>query len=534
MATVREATYDLLRALGMTTVFGNPGSTEEPFLADFPADFTYVLALQESSAVAMADGYAQITGKPAHVNLHTAPGTGHAMGSLVTTWHNKTPLIVTCGQQARTMLLLEPRLTNRGAAELARPYVKWGHEPVRAQDIPAALMRAYATAVQPPAGPVLLSLPLDDWQQPVGRTPTPRRVSTRFAPDPRRLSDVADELAISRRPVLVTGPGVDHSAGWAAAVALAERLRAPVWSAPAPERMGFPEDHPQYQGVLPFAIGPLAEELRGHDVVLVVGAPVFRYYPYVAGDYLPPGARLLHVSDDPDEVARAPVGDSLLGDPELTCAALAGLVPEGLNRPMPPARSASPAPEVPDQAPFTPEAVFSVLARHRPAESILVQESPSNLAALRRQVRVVRPASYFTTASGGLGYGLPAAVGVALGERHTGGGRPVIAVLGDGAFQYSVQALWTAAQLSLPVTFVVLVNRQYATLKAFAQLARTAGVPGLELPGLDIPGIARGFGCAARTVGSAEELVEAVAAAGTGAGPVVLAVPIGTEVPPLL
>ncbi|MBM0229030.1 thiamine pyrophosphate-binding protein, partial [Micromonospora sp. ATA51] len=210
MATVRDITYDLLRELGLTTVFGNPGSTEEPFLQGFPADFRYVHALHEASAMAMADGYAQATGRPAHVNLHTAPGTGNGMGNLVTAWHNKTPLIVTAGQQTREMLLIEPRLANRRAAELTQPYVKWSYEPARAQDIPAALMRAYATAVQPPTGPVFLSLPMDDWARPADRPPQVRGVATRYAPDPGRLRDFAAVLAASRAPVLVLGAAVDR------------------------------------------------------------------------------------------------------------------------------------------------------------------------------------------------------------------------------------------------------------------------------------------------------------------------------------
>ncbi|TDC60145.1 benzoylformate decarboxylase, partial [Micromonospora sp. KC207] len=334
MATVRETTYDLLRALGMTTVFGNPGSTEEPFLQDFPDDFRYVHALHEASAVAMADGYAQATGRPAHVNLHTAPGTGNGMGNLVTAWHNKTPLIVSAGQQTREMLLLEPRLASRHATELTQPYVKWSHEPARAQDIPAAFMRAYATATQPPTGPVFLSLPMDDWAQPAAGAPEVRTVATRYAPDPARLREFAARVAASRCPALVLGGAVDRAGAWPAAVALAKRLAAPVWAAPAPERAPFPEDHPHFRGVLPYAIGPLAEALAGHDTVLVVGAPVFRYYPHVPGDHLPAGARLLHVTDDPDETARAPVGDSLLADPGLALAALVELLP-ATDRPPP-------------------------------------------------------------------------------------------------------------------------------------------------------------------------------------------------------
>ena len=492
-----------------------------------------MLALQEASAVAMADGYAQATRKPAHVNLHTAPGTGNGMGSLITAWHNRTPLIVTAGQQTRMMSLIEPMLTNVRAAALPEPYVKWSHEPVRAQDIPGALLRAHATAVQPPAGPVYLSLPLDDWDQPADDLPPARRVSTRVAPDPDLLRQFAELLAVSRDPLLVIGAGVDRSACWPAAISLAERLRGPVWSPPFNERVGFPQDHAQFQGVLPAAIGPLAEKLHGHDTVLVIGAPVFRYYPYVAGPhgYLPAGIRLLHLTDDPAEAARAPVGDSLLGDIGLACAALTAQLPVA-DRPLPPPRDPPPVPTM--DAPLSAAALFAILADVWPADGILVQETPSNARMLHHHLHINRPASYFTKASGGLGYGLPAAVGIALGERHTGRMRPVVAVIGDGSFQYSPQALWTAAQHQLPVVFVVPVNEEYAVLKSFAALEQRPRVPALDLPGLDIPGIARGFGCPAQRIESPEAFGDALRAALRAAGPTVLAVPIKADVPPLL
>lgn len=533
MTTVHEATYDLLRSLGLTTVFGNPGSTEEPFLKNFPADFRYVLALQEASAVAMADGYAQASGRPVHVNLHTAPGTGNGMGSLVTAWHNRTPMIVTAGQQTRTMNLFEPMLTNVRPTQLPEPYVKWSHEPLRAQDVPEAFMRAHATAVQPPAGPVYLSLPLDDWDEPADGVPEPRRVSTRVAPDPAMLDRFAELLAQSRNPMLVIGPGIDRAGGWAEAVALAERMRAPVWQPPFADRVGFPQDHPQFQGLLPPAIGPLAEKLVGHDCVLVVGAAVFRYYPYVPGEYgyLPPGTRLLHVTDDPDEAARAPVGDSLVGDVGLACAGLIARLP-ATDRPLPTPKSAPPTVE--PGRPLAPEALFATLAAEWPADGVLVPETPSNLSALHRQLPITRPGSYFKMASGGLGFALPAAVGIALAQRDTDRHRPVVAVIGDGSFQYSPQALWTAAQQRLPVVFVVPVNQQYGVLKAFARLEETPGVPGLDLPGLDIPSIARGYGCTAHQVESLDDFRAAFRGALGGDGPTVLTVPITADVAPLL
>src|SRR3954463_13112318 len=322
-ATVREATFDLLRAYGMTTIFGNPGSTEQPFLENLPADFRYVLGLQEASAIAMADGFAQATRGPALVNLHTAAGLGNAMGNLLTAFENRTPLIVTAGQQTREMLLLEPYLTNVDPTMLPRPWVKWAYQPVRAEDVPAAFMRAIATALQPPAGPVLLSLPLDGGNKPCDGPAVVRTVGTRVAPDPERLREFADAIRHASSPVLVYGGGVARGDGWKQATALAEALQAPVWAAPACERTPFPEDHPLYRGELPFAIAPLSEKLEDHDLVVVLGAPVFRYYPYVPGPYLPAGARLLHISDDPSETGRAPGGGSILGDAALSLAGLA-------------------------------------------------------------------------------------------------------------------------------------------------------------------------------------------------------------------
>ena len=185
--TVHEVTYDLLRELGLTTVFGNPGSTEETFLKNFPDDFTYVLGLQEASVIAMADGFAQSTGKPALVNVHTAAGMGNAMGNLVAAAKGNTPLIVTAGQQTREMVLCEPYLTNKDETVFPQPWVKWAYEPKRAEDVPAAIMRAYAVALQPPAGPVFVSIPLDDWEKPALGPAVIRTVSHRVSPDADRL-----------------------------------------------------------------------------------------------------------------------------------------------------------------------------------------------------------------------------------------------------------------------------------------------------------------------------------------------------------
>jgi len=203
--TVHEATYHLLRRLELTTVFGNVGSTEQPFLKNFPDDFEYVLGLQEASAVGMADGFSQATNKPVLVNLHSAAGTGNGMCNIMTAFQNRTPLIITAGQQTRAMALSEPYLTNVDETVLPRPWVKWAYQPVRAQDVPGAIMRAYAIAVQPPAGPVYVCIPLDDWDQPALGDEDVRTVSAHYAPDPERLAMFAQRIRESKNPVLVYG-----------------------------------------------------------------------------------------------------------------------------------------------------------------------------------------------------------------------------------------------------------------------------------------------------------------------------------------
>jgi benzoylformate decarboxylase len=540
--TVRDVTYDLLRECGLTTVFGNVGSTEETFLKDFPSDFRYVLGLQEACVVAMADGFAQATRQAALVNLHTGAGVGNGMGSLLTAFQNKTPLIVTAGQQTREMLLLEPWLTNVEATMLPRPWVKWAYEPARAQDVPAAFMRAIATALQPPSGPVFLSLPLDDWETPCEGPAVVRNVGTRIAPDPARLSEFAETIRRASSPVLIYGAAVARGEGWSEAVGLAEALGAPVWAAPASERTPFPEDHPLYRGGLPFAIGPLAESLEGHDVALVVGAPAFRYYPYVPGPYLPAGLRLLHISDDPAETARAPVGDSLLGDAVLSLTALkeklAGHVPSSAKPPTRGEHRKGSHPAPPGKGPtddrLSAAQVFRALNEARPPHAILVEESPSNLSELHEAWPITEPDTFYTFASGGLGWDLPASVGIALAERDSGRGRPVIVIIGDGSFQYSLQAIWNAVQLHLPMLIVILRNEEYAILKSFAALEQTPGVPGLDIPGLDFVSLAKGYGCDATRLDDLEAIKQAAAEAWTKDVPTVLEIPISPHIPPLI
>jgi benzoylformate decarboxylase len=512
MATVREATLELFRAHGMTTIFGNPGSTELPMLRELPDDFTYVLGLQEQAVVGMADGYAQATGRPTHVNLHTAPGVGNAVGAICTARANKAPLVITAGQQVRAQVTHEALLTNRDAVVVPQPYVKWSHEPPRPQDVPGAIGRAIHHATLPPCGPAFVSIPMDDWaaEADEDRSVHARRrvLSGRAVPDPVQLAQVASLLESARSPVLVAGPDVDASGGWNAAVALAERQRMPVWAPPptASSRIGFPERHPNFMGILPPAIGPLSDTLRGHDLLLVAGTQVFAYYPYVPGRLLPEGTTLVAITGDPDEAARAPMGDALVGDVALSLQELVELVGDS-DRHAPDPRPDPPPPE--EQDPMSGSQAMAVLAEAWPDAGIAVAEAPSSSSALRNRLRLSEPGSYFQSGSGGLGFAISAAVGVQLGQPE----RPVVCVVGEGSAQYGITALWTAVAYKAPVTFLVLRNQEYMILKWFAAFEQVEGAPGLELPGLDTAAVARAYGMPAIDASTPDELAEALAAA---------------------
>ncbi len=525
MPTVRDATFDLFRAHGMTVMFGNPGSTELPMLADYPADFRYVLGLQEAVVVGMADGFAQASGRTTVVNLHTAPGVGNAMGAIFNAQANHSPLLVTAGQQARAQITLQANLTNRDATRMPHPLVKWSYEPPRAEDVPLALAHGAHLAGLPPRGPVFVSLPMDDWGVEVdpgdAQAAIDRKVSGRATADPEAVRVLAAALDAAVNPVLVAGPDIDASGAWDLGIALAERQRLPVWASPATggNRLGFPENHPNFRGVLPPAIGPVGQTLEGHDLVLVVGSSVFPYYPYIPGPLLPEGAKLVAITSDPDEAVRAPMGDAIVADVKLSLEALLAAVPESAR----PAPEPNPGPgEIPASDPLNPSTVHTALAEVLPEDAIVALESPSSTLALRNQLRISRPGSYYFAAGGGLGFGLAAAVGVQLAQPD----RPVVCVLGEGSAQYAITAFWSAVAYDVPVTFLVLRNEEYAILKWFAEVEQVTGAPGLDLPKLDVAAVAEGYGVKAHRVKDRDEVAAALAAALASSKPELVEVPV--------
>ncbi|OYO00125.1 benzoylformate decarboxylase [Enemella evansiae] len=531
MKTVREITHDLLLARGVRTIFGNPGSNELPFLTGLPDQLDYVLALHEGAALGMADGYAQVTDEPVVVNLHAASGTGNAMGALTNAAQSGSPLVLIAGQQVRGTIGLDVMLANLDSTQLTRPLTRWSYEPACAEDVPRAVSEAVLRAVTAPGGPTYLSVPYDDWDREA--TADDSRLPQRVAPGTPRLAEetvaaIAARIDAAERFALVLGARTDTTEGWAASRALAEAVDADVWVAPSASRMPFPNRHGQFRGVLPAAISGVSEALAPYDLVLVAGAPLFRYHQYAPGRYLGDGVDLVHLTDNPDEAARAPFGESQLGDPVAALAAIAQRV-----RPRPNERREQwqPVGEVPAETPETrklsPEAAFAVLRDTAPADTCWVVESTSTNSAFWSQMDLRQPRSYLWPSAGGLGFGLPAAVGAKLGQPD----RPVVAVVGDGSVNYTPSALWTAAQRRLPMVFVVLNNGGYGALRWFADVLGIDDAPGLDVPGIDFVALARGYGLTASAVGSVGDFEAAFRTALAADGPTLIEVATAPSTP---
>lgn len=499
--TVRDSVLNLMRRFGMTSVFANPGSTELPLFRDFPTDFRYILGLQEAVVVGMADGYAQATHNASFVNLHSAAGVGNAMGNIFTAHKNQTPMVITAGQQARSILPYSPFLASSQAVELPKPYVKWSIEPARAQDVPHAIARAYYLAMMPPRGPVFVSIPVDDWDQPADILPV-REVSTQLRVEPQIIATMARAIEAAQRPALVVGGAVDRDGAWDDVVQLAEMHNARVWTAPMSGRCSFPENHRLFAGFLPAMRERIVALLGGHDVIVALGAPAFTYHVEGSGPHLPEGATLYQVTDNPDTAAWTPAGTAGVGSIRLAIRDLLAHPPAG--RRADPALRRLPEPAQPSKVMSVAFALQTLAEVKRP-DDIVVEEAPSARSVMQAYLPFTQSETFYTMDSGGLGYGMPAAVGVALGKP----GQRVIGLIGDGSSMYSIQAIWSAAQLKLPVTFVILNNRRYAALQDFApvfgfQPGET--VQGTDLPDLDFRALALGMGCPARKVSAAGEL----------------------------
>lgn len=494
---VRDAVFRNLRHRGMTTIFANPGSTEVSFLSGMPDDFEFVLGLHESSVVGMATGYAMADQRPAFVLLHTTAGLGNAVGAIATARVNSAPLVIVVGQQDRRHLALEPFLAGR-LTGLAGDYPLEVVTPMRGADVPSAIDRAGFVAEQG-RGPVLVIVPMDDWEATADESavaaPGAVRRGVRGVPD--GIDAAVEVLRGARSLAVIAGSGNDTDDGWRALTGLAEHLDAPVWIEPFGSRAGFPQDHRLYQGQVPADRPRVRDTFADHDVVLVVATHALRQYPFRDGPLFPTGTQVVVLTAESDQANRSAADLALVGDVSRMLDAIAAALPAAGTR-RPAAASAAEAFALPppaDGEPLRAAHVFALLADALPADTILVEESPSSRPALQAMVPARAPLGFVSAAMGGLGFAMPAAIGLkkALPDR------PVVAVVGDGSAMYAVQSLWSAGDQAAGVVFLVMANGTYAVMDRLAE--QGDGKPAWpQFPAVSTSQIARGYGITARRV----------------------------------
>jgi benzoylformate decarboxylase len=507
-ASVRDATFDVMRQLGMTRIFGNPGTTEIPFLVGLPDDLEFVMGLHEGSVVSIATGVALVTGEPQFVNLHTAPGLGNAINAIANARDLHAPLVVVVGQQDRSQLSIAPFLSGRALERVAGEYPVWSSLPVRPQDVPAAVARAYWEALAQ-QGPALVVVPMGDWLQPAAPVAAsfPASVVQPGAVSPAQLRPLAELLAQAQSPAIVTGGGNDSQAGWDATVRLAERLRCPVFHEPFSARASFPETHPQFAGHLDWRRRGIRVALAPYDTVLVLGTKAFLVYILEAEEpIVTPQTRVAVITSDPGEAHASGCEIAVVGPVATAVEALAELVSERpADVPVPSAVRPAPVPAPAPGEPLTAGQVLSFVAERWPADGVLVEESPSSRPELLARFPARAPLGWLSNGNGGLGFGLGGAVGVRMAAPE----RPVMAVVGDGSAMFGIQALWSAAHYGVGVLMVVMSNGNYGVMDAQAGW-QDERAPWPQFPGLDIAAIARGLGCPAARVETYEEMTEAL------------------------
>ncbi|MGH2860643.1 MAG: thiamine pyrophosphate-dependent enzyme [Solirubrobacteraceae bacterium] len=511
---IRDATFGVLRRLGLTRIFGNPGTTEIPLLLGRPDDFEFVMGMHEGAVVSMATGYALASGHAQLVNLHTTPGLGNAANALANARDLHVPLVVLVGQQDRRQLELAPFLSGRALERMLGEYPVWSKLPVRPQDVPGAVARAYHEAVAG-GGPALVVVPMGDWREPVDPAASlgPAAVVRPASVDPAQLDPLVELLTTARSPAIVTGPGADTAAAWTAKVELAERLGAPVWHEPFAGRAGFPEDHALFAGHLDWHRGAIRQTLAEYDLVVVIGGKAFQLY--IPDDYEPvvgPTTRVVVISEHAEDAHRSHCELAVVAPVAAVCAAVARALP-ALARPTTAAPMTRPAPLAPPpaDAPLSASQVVAFVAERWPADGVLVEESPSSRPELLRRIPARAPLGWLGVANGGLGFGLGGAVGVRMALPE----RPVLAFVGDGSAMFGIQALWSAVRYGVGVVYVVINNGRYGVMDAQASWQNETP-PWPRFPGLNFTSIARGMGCPALRVETHGQLTEALGPALAG------------------
>jgi benzoylformate decarboxylase len=530
-----DVLLEVLRSEGVEYIFGNPGTTELPLMDALigARDIQYIWALQEASAVAMADGYAQAARRPGFLNLHTAGGLGHGMGNLLNAQVSQTPLVVTAGQQDSRHTITDPLLFG-DLIQIARPAVKWAQEVAHADQLPILVRRAFHDANAAPAGPVFLSLPMDVMEE----------MSAVGIADPSvidrhtvagSLGELAERLAAIEpgRLLIIAGDEVYGAEAAAEVARVAEILGAPVYGSSWPSRLPFPTAHPHWAGNMPNKGREIYDKLTQYDAIFALGGKSLITILYSAGPIIPASCAVYQMSTDVRDLGRTYSTQlSVVGDIRASLRAMMPLL-EAAAAPRAEAYAALRAQAVLDQArhraerearadrEWTAPVITPFVAAREAARAIgpdvhIVDEAVATALHLRGFLNSQSPAQYSFLRGGALGWGMPAAVGCSLGL----GRQPVVSLVGDGAALYSPQAMWTAAHEKLPVTFVIMNNREYNILKNFMKgqanylSTRSNRYIAMDIvdPAIDYVLMAESMGLPARRVERAGDVAAAIEA----------------------
>ncbi|MEK7700388.1 MAG: thiamine pyrophosphate-binding protein [candidate division NC10 bacterium] len=538
----KQAFLEVLKQEGVSVMFGNPGTTELPLMDGLAREpkIHYVLALQEAVAIAMADGYAQASGGLAAVNVHVSPGLGNAMGMLYNAMKSGAPMLLTAGQHDQSFNVTEPILWS-DLPPVAQPFVKWSTEVHRLEDLPRIVHRAAKTAFAHPTGPVFLSLPVDvlnaERDLDLG---APTRVAPRTSGDRAARARAAALLAKAERPLIIAGDAVAHGDALAELVELAELVGCPVITEGVASTCSFPFTHPLYAGAMPRLGPPIRAALMRHDLLFSVGGDLFTLSLPDDVDPMPPGLTVVHLDVNPWELGKNyPAAVAILGEPKATLPELSEALRRETGKQGHPhaarrkeavaaafaaerAELARRAEAEAAQAPMSALTLVHELAKSVPAGAVIVDESISSSLGVRHFFTCADPKSFFALRGGGIGWGLPAALGVKLALP----GRPVLALVGDGSAMYTNQALWTAAHEGLAVVYVILNNASYRILKQ-----RTRALKGfsaeddryvamdLDRPLIDFVGLAKALGVPGERVEKAPDIAAALGRALASGGP---------------
>ena len=545
-----------LAAQGVRYIFGNPGTTETTLmdsLTDYP-QIQYILALHEGVAVGMADAYALATGQVSVVNLHVAPGLGNGLGMLFNAWEGRSPILITAGQPDSRLRLRDPLLSHDLVA-MAAPLTKWSVRVERADELPLLLHRAFKIAQEPPSGPVFMALPLDVMEQEsdIKLFPT-MPLFTQARADLDAMEKAAQFLLAAKNPVIVCGDGVFRSAAQPELVAVAELVGAPVWNTLLTSAVNFPMAHPQFRGELTDNHARIRQLLNEPDAVLLVGGTFFREVFYTPQSPWPEEASVIQMDAARETLARNfAISVGLAANLKIALRELYALMSERAggdflaaaaerkralsqlkaeeNR-----RQEERLQAGWDARPMTHARVMVELKAALPPNVVVVGELTVGRADLIRTMHFERPGDYYGSRGGGIGQGLPGAIGYKLAQPD----RPLLAISGDGSSLYSIQALWTAAHYRLPIVFVILNDRAYSIVKLNLDRYRNyfgrqhrQGYPFLDLtdPDIDYVWLAQGLGVPARRITEPDQLGPAIQAAFDSGGPYLIEVPIASVCP---